>query len=123
MESRPTFYVPRVEEAKHEECYQELARAIPVPAAPLGQRIYSITFRHNGEVWTATVGKQLTGHAEKTVRVGGRKIERTIQLSNSSTVMAIYEGSPFYVWHDNTSKTWANPFMAGEPISITRFAA
>jgi hypothetical protein len=123
MESRPTFFIPGVDETKHDECYQELARAISVPAAPLGQRVYSITFRHNGEVWTATVGKELTGYAEKKVRVRGRMTERTVQLSNPSTVMAIYEGSPFYVWHDNKSKTWANPFLAGEPISITRFAA
>ncbi|WP_292078042.1 hypothetical protein [Brevundimonas sp. UBA7838] len=123
MTVNPTFFVPLVSEEKHEECYQALAKDAGVAAAPLGKRIYSIKFRHNGEVWTATVGQSLVGTAEKTVRVRGQKVERTLHLSNPAVVMAIYEGYPYIVWHDNRSRTWANPFMAGEPFSVTHFAA
>jgi hypothetical protein len=123
MDSRPTFFVPKVSSEKWEECFAGLARAIGQSAPPPGQRIYSIKFTHDGEVWTATVGEHLKGSADRVSRVRGKKVERTVQLSNASTVMAIFPGVPFHVWHDGASPTWANPFLTGEPLSIAYFAA
>lgn len=100
-----------------------MAKAIGHAPPPPGQRISSITFRNDGEVWTATVGRRLTGSRTRTHKSRGNTVERTMQLSNPSVVMAIFPGVPFHVWHDGASHTWANPFLTGEPISLTRFAA
>lgn len=118
----PAFFVPMVMPEKQAECYVEFARMIGRVVPAPGSRVYSITFSHNGERWTATVGEQLRGSVTKTSRVRGQKIERTVALSNGSTVMAIYPGVPFHVWHDYASRAWANPFLTGEPTSITYFA-
>lgn len=119
----PEFFIPKVEADKQEDAYavlaQEAGRAVP----PLGQRIYSITYTHNGERWVATVGEQLRGSVVKVSRVRKQKVERTVQLSNPSTVLAIFPGVPFHVWHDGVSRVWANPFLTGEPLSIRYFAA
>ncbi|WP_076070442.1 hypothetical protein [Sphingomonas montana] len=123
MNSPPSFFVAKVAPEKQEECYVELARAIGRAAPTAGSRIYSITFTHNGERWTATVGEQLRGSATRTSRVRGQKVERMVPLSNGSTVMAIFPSVPFHVWHDGASGAWANPFLTSEPTSITYFPA
>jgi hypothetical protein len=117
------FFIPQIPPEKVEECFADLARAIGRAAPPPGKRIYSITYRHNGETWTATVGERLKGHVIKTSRTRGQRVERTIPLSNPSVVMAIFPGVPFHVWHDGASRTWANPFLTSEPVSITYFTA
>lgn len=122
MSEPPSFFVPKVPPEKQEEIYLELARAIGRAAPTGGARIYSISYTHNGEHWTATVGEQLRGSATKTSRSRGQRVERTLPLSNDSTVLAIFPGVPFQVWHDNVSRTWANPFLTGEPTSITYFS-
>ncbi len=123
MNNPPAFFIPRVATEKQEECYLELARAIGRAVPQSGSRIYSISFKHNGEHWTATVGEQLKGSATKTSRVRGQKTDRTVSLGDGSTVMAIFPSVPFHVWHDGASRTWANPFLTGEPTSVTYFAA
>lgn len=121
MTETPQFFVPLVPSEDHEKCYQDMAKAIGQAAPALGKRVYSITFTHNGETWTATVGETLVGSAIKSRRVRGKKVEREIQLRNHSTVMAIFPGLPFHVWHDGASNVWANPFLTVEPRSITYF--
>lgn len=122
MVSPPKFFVPKVPAERQEACYAELAEAIGQHAPEVGSRIYSITYTHNGETWTATVGEKLCGSVVRTRKVRGKKTERIVPLSNASTVIAIYPGVPFHVWHDGASRTWANPFLTGEPISIAYFA-
>jgi len=119
----PSFFVPHIDPEKHEEIYAELAQ-IAQRAVPLaGSRIYSITFRHNGETWTATVGETLKGTRIHTKGRGRTRIEREVPVRDGSTVMAIFPGVPFMVWHDGASRHWTNPFMAGEPSSITYFTS
>lgn len=72
MTTPPAFFVPRVAPENQEECYVEFARAIGRAAPAAGSRIYSISFTHNGERWTATVGEQLRGSATKMSRVRGQ---------------------------------------------------
>lgn len=116
------FFVPGVSANDQEQAYGELALACGCAPAPTGKRIRSITFRSNGETWTATVGEKLSGSATKLSRAGGQRVERTVALSNSSTVIAIFAGVPFQVWHDGASRVWSNPFLAGQPSSVTMFA-
>jgi hypothetical protein len=118
----PTFFVPLVDEAEQEDAYVGMAKVVGAQVPHVGDRIYSITYKHNGEVWTATVGKKLSGTVWRTHKSRGQKIEREHTLSNGATVLAIFAGYPFHVWHDNASRIWSNPFLAGEPTSVVRFA-
>ena len=101
----------------------ELAQRAGKAAPDFGDRIYSITYTHNGEVWTATVGQQMKGYAHRTRKIRGQTVHQEVLLHNRSTVLAIFPGVPFFVWHDGTSNTWANPFMAGSPSSVIKFSA
>ena len=118
-----SFFVPQVASDKQEQAYEELARACGCSPAAAGNRIRSITFRSNGETWTATVGGTLRGTVTKTSRVRGQRVERSVPLSNGSTVIAIFAGVPYRVWHDGASGVWSNPFLAGEPSSVVMFPA
>lgn len=118
----PSFFVPDVAADKQEEAYAFFAEQCHRAVPPLADRIYSITYTHNGEVWTATVGETLRGSVTRVKTVRRQRTERTIPLSNPSVVMAIFPGVPFHVWHNGASRVWANPFLTGEPLSITRFA-
>lgn len=111
---------------QQEAAYAEFAamchHSVPEP----DKRIYSITYRHDGEEWTATVGETLRGVRYKTVRSRGQKIEQRTSVSDLATVLAIFPGDPFFVvtssrlW-GNVRSAWENPFMAGHPTSITYF--
>jgi len=94
------------------------------PAAP-GKRIYSIEF-HNDGVWTATVGQSLSGIMMKTVTRKGKRTEVDVRLSDRAIVQAIFADTPFIVVTEarpltDRGSNWENPFMAGEPKSITYF--
>jgi hypothetical protein len=118
----PAFFIPEVEPEKYEEVYQDLANACGWVAPPVGDRVYSITFSSKGETWTATVGEKLKGTKVITKGRGRTRREFTAPLSNESTVIAIFPGVPFHVWHNGASRVWANPFLAGDPMSVTKFS-
>jgi len=119
---RPVFFVPDVPPEKQEEVYSEFAAAhVPVP--PMGERIYSTTFTHDGEAWIATVGRQLRGSVMRTQTRRGNKVERSMQRSNSSVVLAIFPGVPCLARHNGASGTWANPLLVGEPCTVVCFAS
>jgi hypothetical protein len=100
------FFVP----GGDENTYLALAELAGVTAAEPGQRLRSITFADErpDEVWTAEVGKPLTG--EKTV--SGRRT----QLSDAATVQAIFLGLNDYIVVTDAkpltavSSGWDNPF-------------
>ncbi|MEJ2815024.1 hypothetical protein [Caulobacter sp. CCG-8] len=117
----PPFFVPYIETEKMEEAYAELARAARRAPLPLDERIYSIAYNSRGESWTATVGKQLAGEKVVRKRVRGGSAEHVQRLSDGATVLAIFPGIPFMVWHDGVASVWENPLMAGSPTSIRRF--
>jgi hypothetical protein len=117
----PTFFVPRVDEDKQEERFALMAKTAGIAVPPVDERIYSITFTSNSETWLATVGEELRGSVTRTQKSLGQKVERKALLSNGSTVMAIFAGNPYQVFHDNASRVWANPFLVGSPTSVARF--
>lgn len=122
IEQPPPFFIPGIAADKQEECYTAMAQLAHCAVPEIGKRVYSITYSHDGEVWHAVVGKSMRGSATKVSRSKGRRIERTIPLSNASVTLAIFPGHPYFVWHDLASRMWANPFMAGQPISISYFS-
>jgi hypothetical protein len=123
MITRVPFFVPNSPGGDHELAYKALAAFAGTSAAPPGERIYSITFISNGETWTATVGQQLKGTGTITKGRGRQRTVREVPLHNGATVLAIFAGHPFLVCHDGASRTWANPFLAGQPRAVVYFAA
>jgi hypothetical protein len=92
-----------------------------VPVPPPGERVYSITFRHNREEWTATVRRLLTG---KRTWITWRK--PGVKLSSPQLVIAIFDGNRAMVvtdcWPFGTSRSaLANPFKAGVPMRVEYF--
>jgi hypothetical protein len=127
MEKPPAFFVPAATPENLESVYADFAKMCRSAVPPVEQRIYSITYTHDGEDWTATVGKNLTGVRHKTSRVKGVKVEREERLSDPALVLAIFTGNPFFVVTNhrlvgNVGSRWENPFMAGRPSSVTYFS-
>lgn len=127
MTQVPTFFVPAATPETQEGIYAEFARwcgrALPSPE----ERVYSITFIHDGEEWTATVGQTMTGTRQVSRRVRGQKVQQTETRSDPARVLAIFPGDPFMVVTNhriagNVGSRWENPFFAGRPVSVTPFS-
>ncbi|MFC1944990.1 hypothetical protein ACFLX5_05915 [Chloroflexota bacterium] len=120
MNSAPQFFIPAAQPNEHEREYARLAGIAGYPVPPLGERIYSITYRHDGEEWVATVGKRLHGKKpEKRDRQGNLK-KRHKPLSDPAVVLAIFPGVPYVVVtnhriDDHVGSRWENPFYVGQP--------
>jgi len=127
MAETPMFFVPAATSENQESIYADFAKLCQSSVPKQEGRIYSITYVHDGEEWTATVGERLHGIQRKTSLSQGKKIERTIQLSDPATVLAIFPGTTFMVVTNhgisgNVGSAWENPFMAGNPKSVLYFA-
>jgi hypothetical protein len=126
MQSNREFFVPfTTSMADAEAAYEQLAKMCHRAPPPKDQRIYSITFSHNGQIWEATVGQRLRGREVKTTKAKGVRREHEISLSDPAVVVAIYPGAPYFVataLEPNTGRSaWENPFMAGQPSSVAYF--
>jgi len=119
----PPFFVPTALPEKQEEVYADFAQWCRRAVPPQGKRIYSITYYHDGDEWTATVGETLKGTRQRTSRLGSVSQAR---LRDPATVLAIFPGDPYLVVTDSrfspgVVSRWGNPFMAGRPVSVTHF--
>ena len=128
MRSDREFFVPFTSSAADaESAYEQLAKLCHRAPPPKAERIHSITFSHNGQTWTATVGERLSGREVKTAKSKGVRREHEVSLSDPAVVVAIYPGVPYFVAtaiEPNTGRSaWENPFMAGQPSSVTYFGA
>ena len=126
MDQVPTFFVPAATLETQESVYAGFAEWCKCSVPKLEQRVYSITYIHDGEEWTATVGERLHGIRRRTSRSRGKTIERTIRLSDPALVLAIFPGEPFMVVTNhriagNVGSAWENPFFAGQPRSVSYF--
>jgi hypothetical protein len=118
----PAFFVPgctpETQEAAFAAMGNGLENAMPVPEP--GRRIYAISFRHDSDVWYATVGESVKGR--RPVWQGRKKTEATVSIEDSGIVVAIYPAyrdDLFWVYHDGGQDSrqrskWALPFLAGE---------
>ncbi len=127
MEQPPAFFVPAATLEDQESAYADLAKLSRCAVPPVERRIYSITYTHDGEEWTATVGEHLKGVRYRTSRVRGQKVGREQRLSDPAVVLAIFEDNPFFVVTnhriaENVGSRWENPFMAGRPDSVVYFS-
>ena len=122
------FFIPAATDETKESVYESFAKRCNIPVPKTNARIYSIVFRHDGETWTATVGETLKGVHHLTKKLRGAKIERSTPVSDPALVLAIFPGNPFMVVTNqgtlgNVRSSWANPFLAGAPDSITYFSS
>src|SRR3954454_13701170 len=123
-----TFFLPRAsDDEQAERLYDALAEFAACESAPVGQRVQSIAFTHDGASWVAAVGEGLAGRRTTQQVRRAELIERTEELSSSSRVLAICPGTPFVVVTDAAPITgaqseWANPFSA-QPDRVTYFDA
>ncbi|KQO11100.1 hypothetical protein [Sphingomonas sp. Leaf242] len=117
----PGFFIPSVEADKQEEAYEQIASFIGAAPRAVGDRIYSMTWRHNRTVWTATVGEKLRGIETVVAGRGRDKRERELPRHSDDTVLAIFPGNPGLIAHDNKSRRWNLPILTGESWNIVRF--
>jgi len=117
MNEAPKFFVPAVPDAdKYEEVFETLAGLHGFKPPPADRRIYSITFVHDGEEWTATVGERMHGIRLPNRRSRSKKPAFPQPLFDQAVVMAIFPGDeqfPHKVLTNGAQPSkWANPFMA-----------
>lgn len=127
MTNTPVFFVPAATPDNQESVYADFAKWCQTPVPKPNQRIYAITYNHDGDQWTATVGEPLRGVRRSVVRSRGQKVERSQQLSDPAIVLAIFPGHPYFVVTNhriggNVGSGWENPFMAGQPTSVRYFS-
>ena len=127
MTTAPAFFVPAATDETSESVYSDFAKWCGKPVPPLAERIYSVVFKHNGEVWHATVGEPMRGTKYTTHKVKGQKVDRSQSVSDPALVLAIFPGVPYMVVTNhriagNVGSRWENPFLAGTPESVIHFA-
>ena len=127
MSTAPQFFVPASTPESQEEVYAQMAQSYRAEPLPMAERIYSISFEHDGDHWTATIGESLRGLRRRTSGRGSQRREIEEKLADPAIVLAIFSGNPYLVLTDGRPVTakvsaWANPFMAGRPSSVRLFS-
>lgn len=128
MPESPKFFLPAAETTEQaESMYANLAATCHKAAPPAGQRIYSITFKHDGEEWTATVGEKLSGTKTHITGRGSKMRQTTYPVSDPAMVLAIFPGEPYLVVTSQIAgyvgSKWESIFMAGRPYGVRYFAS
>jgi hypothetical protein len=127
MAAAPTFFVPAAPTEMQESVYADLAKLCNCAVPDFGKRIFTIVFVHEGEEWTATVGEKLRGIRHQIIKSQVMKSQQGRPVGDPALVLAIFPGAPFMVVTNHriagsVGSAWQNPFLAGEPKSVTYFA-
>jgi len=95
------FFVPHATSPMHaEDMYQAFAKLGDYPPLDLNRRVYSLTFRNDGEEFQATVGKMIPGR----------------DWRHAGIVLAIIESRNLvYVHTESRNAYCAGPVLAGRP--------
>jgi hypothetical protein len=120
------FFVPGSADAGQpgadEAAYRRLAEiAGAVPAEP-GRRIRLVAYRVGRESWTAEVGRKLSGTRPEHRRRKGEFTTTTEKLSGSSTVLAIFAGTPFTIVTDGDGDGDGDGATVDKPSRVVYFA-
>jgi hypothetical protein len=123
----PAFFVPGAPRAEAELVYARLAVSCGCAVPSPQQRICEIRWTHDGDEWVATVGEKLHGARVRVRRRGGDFVDVSTPLHDPATVRAIFSGTSYMVVTDSRAmgpfvSYWNNPFMAGQPTAILKFA-
>lgn len=129
MSEPSSFFVPDVTPGQEEVVYAELAAFCQRPVPEAQARLYSITFDHDGEEWTATVGQPLSCVRLMVRRFLSKRIEpiSVNHLGDGDTVVAIFDGYPLVVvtkrrFGPGVRSDWVNPFYVGKTKSAAYFS-
>lgn len=124
----PGFFVPGALPVLEERIYASLAewcgRAVPARE----KRIYSITFGADSDIWTATVGLQLSGIGRGSRCAGGVNGVREIRMCDAARVLAIFAGTPYVIITNHLlggvsiRSMFANPLLVAEARGIQYFS-
>jgi hypothetical protein len=114
----PSFFIPECSSEDQERLYTSMARDCESVAVPsVDQRIYAISYRHNGDIWFATVGQTQTG--KRAIWKGRKRTEEMINIEDPNLVLAIF---PFA----NDDLCWVYTsggcFVASEIVRMDRFS-
>lgn len=126
----PEFFLPDAPDwlvaearATPEVTYETLAMLAGCSPLPASERIYSVTWMHNGEECVATVGRGIETNRPASSRRG------TASRTYRSTVLAIFrlgdervlvtDRDPRQEWHDD----WDNPLRYIRPTHEVLFVA
>ncbi|TPV47811.1 hypothetical protein FJ661_20040 [Pseudarthrobacter phenanthrenivorans] len=122
------FFIPDISPEDAEEAYASYATLAGGAPQPHGRRIRSISWRpRTDELWTAEVGKKLSGKKDVVKGRGTTRREYTESLHDGATVLAIFPGVPYRVVTDKkinpeVRSAWENPFLASaNPVSVMTF--
>ena len=122
MDEPPPFFLPDVPAGEQEARYADMAAFAGCAAPPIGERIYSITFGHDGIEWTASVGRSMRGKKGEMKRIRGQRVWKETPVFDSTVIAAIFPGHPYVIFHTGGRSPWQNPFYSGDVRSIRRFA-
>ena len=122
------FHLPgAAHDVEAERLYFELVPAAEwraEPAAARNERVRSVTFKHDRETVTATVGHAISREREIPRRQQGRRYKQPITRSDPTIPIAIYrmtaEPAKFVVVTDGGGP-WNNPFITTAVQSIELF--
>lgn len=126
MSDNPYFFVPGATSDNVKKVYADFSEWCGCPVPPQEERIYSITFVHDGEEWTATVGKTLSGKTLPNPRSRRKRTHHVRKLGDPATVLAIFAGVPYSVVTNHrlagsVGSAWENPFLVGNPKRVICF--
>ena len=94
-----------------------MAQACDREVPPIGKRIYSISFEHDGILWTATVGEHLRGR--KSVR-GKEAVEW--HIGDPALVLAIFPRVPYCIMTYSNGKSHFGSVFYATPRGVELFS-
>ena len=115
----PAFFLPQCPPESEEGVYAHIAESCVREVPPIGRRIYSISFEHNGIVWTATVGEHLRGR--KSVRVRGKETGEW-NIGDPALIVAIFPTVPFCVVTYSNGKSCFEQIFYATPFGVELFS-
>jgi hypothetical protein len=115
----PAFFLPLCPSESEEESYAHIAKSCDRKVPPIGRRIYSISFEHDGIVWTATVGEHLRGR--KSVKVKNKETVQW-QIDDPALILAIFPEVPYCVVTYSNGKSHFGELFYATPRGIELFS-
>jgi hypothetical protein len=98
------FFLPAASNKEQaESVYANIADFINERVVPESQRLYSITYKHNGQTMVATVGELCDPYYKE----------------SKPTVFAIFKGNPYKVCLENRGVVRGEPIYVGDSSVIS----
>lgn len=120
--SRPTmpaFFLPHCPPESEEGAYADIAQGCNREVPPIGRRIYSISFEHDGILWIATVGEHLRGR--KYVKVKDKENVEW-QIGDPALILAIFPRVPYCIVTLSNGKSHFGQIFYATPRGVELFS-